>query len=502
MPLRILILVMLAFAALPARAQDAAYSFLDILAQCETVGEGLDAGTVPSFTEDGCTTPAPGGPDPQGTFLWLKGTVDIPESMLNGPQPLAIMISGKASSVFYINGKRVGQNGTPALHARHEIPGRIDAVIPLPKGLLHAGQNDVKIAMSAHHGFLTLPRPIAVMAIGPYQNPTDYALHLYLPSLPLLGLLIAGTLYFGVLALRHRTNWLVLLPPMAALFATCQMVAEVSRGYIPYAYPLHDLRLLAIVLFALMGGVCLLMHVVARFASGRKIGLMLGGAAATLAVVYFVPSYDGKAALALMVPAAFSALLAAVAAARRKTSALAYTIALAVATAAIFLTASDFLDVYFYYVVAAILAFLFAGQLRDFATMRQQAASEQARADRLALALEEARQKASPGALSVKSAGGMDMVSTDKLVFCQGARDYVELKLEGGDTKLHSASLTELEAELPATFLRVHRSYIVNTAFIDRLEREASGSGQLHLSTGDTVPVSRRIMPSVRKALA
>ncbi|WP_353507001.1 LytTR family DNA-binding domain-containing protein [Pseudoalteromonas sp. SCSIO 43201] len=66
---------------------------------------------------------------------------------------------------------------------------------------------------------------------------------------------------------------------------------------------------------------------------------------------------------------------------------------------------------------------------------------------------------------------------------------------------LHNNSLSELESTLPATFLRVHRSYIVNTQFITPLSRSASGTGILHLSTGDEVPVSRRVMPKVRDAL-
>jgi DNA-binding LytR/AlgR family response regulator len=72
---------------------------------------------------------------------------------------------------------------------------------------------------------------------------------------------------------------------------------------------------------------------------------------------------------------------------------------------------------------------------------------------------------------------------------------------EGGQTKLYNGGLTQLESELPPTFLRVHRSHIVNTAFVSALERDASGVGKLVLSNGAEAPVSRRIMPKVRNAL-
>ena len=65
-----------------------------------------------------------------------------------------------------------------------------------------------------------------------------------------------------------------------------------------------------------------------------------------------------------------------------------------------------------------------------------------------------------------------------------------------------NGTLAGLEEDLPETFLRVHRSHIVNTAFVSALEREPSGIGRLTLTNATDVPVSRRIMPKVRTALA
>jgi DNA-binding LytR/AlgR family response regulator len=67
---------------------------------------------------------------------------------------------------------------------------------------------------------------------------------------------------------------------------------------------------------------------------------------------------------------------------------------------------------------------------------------------------------------------------------------------------LHADSLNALEESLPATFVRVHRSHIVNTAHVRTLEREASGVGRLRLANGAEVPVSRRVLPRVRATLA
>ena len=61
---------------------------------------------------------------------------------------------------------------------------------------------------------------------------------------------------------------------------------------------------------------------------------------------------------------------------------------------------------------------------------------------------------------------------------------------------------------LPSTFLRVHRSYLVNMDFIRALNSKSllsntktTGGGFLQLGECLEVPVSRRIIPTVREFL-
>jgi len=86
--------------------------------------------------------------------------------------------------------------------------------------------------------------------------------------------------------------------------------------------------------------------------------------------------------------------------------------------------------------------------------------------------------------------------------------DYVELYLDESRQILFSDNLKELEAQLPTTFLRVHRSYLVNLDYIDSLSSKStkqqeviSGGGFLNLRGACEVPISRRIMPQVRNAI-
>ena len=161
-----------------------------------------------------------------------------------------------------------------------------------------------------------------------------------------------------------------------------------------------------------------------------------------------------------------------------------------------------FIDAYFYYAAAGILLFLFYRQAQTLVGERRRLRAEEMRARRLETALAEARQRTAPAQIQLVSAGRVDYVPTDTIVRLKGAGDYVEVHHADGRTALYNGSLAGLETDLPETFLRVHRSYIVNTAFVDALERDASGVGRLLLGDGSAVPVSRRIMPKVRSALA
>ena len=366
--------------------------------------------------------------------------------------------------------------------------------------LLTRSSNSLVLELSGHHSILDLAYPFHVLGVGYYADPNAYIMRGYIRSLLPFGILIGGALYFGALAVRRRDGLTSILVPLIALFAALQLVTEVSRGFVSYTYPFQDVRLILVLVFAAACGLCLLLHVVDKFLTNKKTPAVLMGAAVVALFVWWAPGYDGKAIMALQIPAVIGASLAGRMAFSGDRTAMAY------AGVLIFFTLltipAGFLDTYFYYSVAGLLLFLFAGEIRKNNEDRRLRAQEQARADRLQLALDESKEATAPSQIKITSQGKVELISTDLISICKGARDYVELEIEDRGTILHDSSLNQLEEALPATFLRVHRSYIVNTRFINALEREASGSGRLLLTNGATVPVSRRILPKVRKALA
>lgn len=61
-----------------------------------------------------------------------------------------------------------------------------------------------------------------------------------------------------------------------------------------------------------------------------------------------------------------------------------------------------------------------------------------------------------------------------------------------------TSTLKDLSARLPSLFLRVHRSYIVNTAYIQRISRDFSSNLLLTLKDGTELPVSQTYVNEVK----
>ncbi len=489
----IVLLGMVFVAITPASAQNFSRIDLASVIICPA-GDGM-----PSFTEPDCEPLVDNRIDTQHRHIWIRANLDLPEAFLSSPQPLAVYVRAKAASRVFLNGVLVGENGRPGSSAAEEIPGLMDASFYVDQNLLRESGNQLTLELSGHHSLITLSYPFHALGIGPYAGPREYIMRGYISSLLPIGILLAGALYFGAIAIRRREDLTSVLIPLISLFAAAQLVTEVSRGFVAYSYPMQDVRLVLVLIFAFASGFCLLLHVVDRFIETRKPLVISLGVAAMMAAIVITPGFDGRAVMALLVPAVVGSLLAGRKALNRDRTAIAFTLALVLF--ALLTIPAGFLDIYFYYSVAGLLLFLFGVEIRKNAEEKRLRAREEDRANRLQLALDESREYSSPSQIKISSQGKVEIISTDQIAVCKGARDYVELEVENRGTVLHDSSLSQLEKSLPSTFLRVHRSYLVNTGFIRSLERDASGSGRLLLKSGAYVPVSRRILPKVRKAL-
>ena len=453
---------------------------------------GVDGG-MPDFTGPECTQSLFYDANPQQRDIWLKTTIDLPVAWLDESTPLGLFVFAKSSSEAYLNNQFVGRNGTPSTIADDEFPGNIDAVFYLPSTLLKP-TNDIVLHLSSHHGFLQLSRPIHFVGIGDYASPQSLFQNRTLFSMILLGALLLGTLYF--LVLRQQSLFLL----MAGL-ASAQLAAESIRGIYAYSYPLHDLRLVVIVLLSMGFGLCLLAFVARKFAEQIFARWMVIGGITTALITIFTPSFDTKTALAILAPATCATALLAFETYQSRTRELvSYLSVFIIFDGVVLLTLNTFHNITYYLLIAAMTTYLFASQARALTRERKLLMDEQQRVSKLTFRLDQLKQQDTPTTIVVSGAGEISHISTQKISYCKAAGDYVELHLLDGRAPLYSGTLKGLESSLPNTFLKVHRSYVVNLEFVSTL-KSLSGAGILVLKGGEEIPVSRRVMPIVRDTL-
>ncbi len=458
---------------------------------------------LPTFKEPACQTTLLTNVDPQNKAIWLKASIDLPQTLLNERKPLGFYLFGKAASEVFFNDTYLGTNGTPAIEPRDEIPGNMDVLFYLPQNILKAGKNHVVINLSAHQSLVTLRSPINFMGVSQYTDVSAiFKKNIYI-SLMLFGALFLGAIYFLVLSLRSRSKQKYLLFFLMAAFSSTQLFAEMSRGLFGYAYPLHDIRLIVIVLLATGFGLCLLLHILVKFPQNNRHYWLLSAIVLTPISVYLIEWFDSKTAAATAVPSLISIAILITQYIRQRTKELlAYLIAFAVFVLVMVLNFNQFHDLMFYYIITAMMFFLFIKQANALVKEQLKRKTEQEQVAKLQLKLDQNKQTQTPQKLKISSAGKVELISTNDILFCKAAGDYVEIHLNQQRQVLYSGSLKSLESQLPSTFLKVHRSYLVNLDGVLAIKsvRASSGSasGFLVLNENIEIPVSRRILPMVK----
>jgi two-component system response regulator LytT len=127
-------------------------------------------------------------------------------------------------------------------------------------------------------------------------------------------------------------------------------------------------------------------------------------------------------------------------------------------------------------------------------------------AERLAQAL---RRVGEPGGravqparrLAVRKSGRIEVIAVDDVIYVEGADKYSELVLADGRRELHDKTLSGLEAVLPPSFVRIHKSYLVRLDLITRLHASAGSHYEAELRNGVRLPVSRTKYQEIKAQL-
>jgi two-component system, LytTR family, response regulator len=109
----------------------------------------------------------------------------------------------------------------------------------------------------------------------------------------------------------------------------------------------------------------------------------------------------------------------------------------------------------------------------------------------LEILMEKLKQSSNPvSKIALPTMEGLQMIPIDTIVSCESDDNYTELKLKSGKKLLVTRSLKEIEETLEQhSFIRVHRSYLVN---LNEIEKYIKGEGgYLVMSDGTSIDVAR-----------
>ncbi|MBI3348758.1 MAG: response regulator transcription factor [Burkholderiales bacterium] len=99
------------------------------------------------------------------------------------------------------------------------------------------------------------------------------------------------------------------------------------------------------------------------------------------------------------------------------------------------------------------------------------------------------------------SGAGMQVLTVDTIDYIEAQADQVAFHSAGRE-HLKTQRISELEAQLdPARFVRVHRSFIINLAALQGLEKTDSDAHVARMKNGKRIPVSRSGYERLRATL-
>jgi two-component system LytT family response regulator len=100
-----------------------------------------------------------------------------------------------------------------------------------------------------------------------------------------------------------------------------------------------------------------------------------------------------------------------------------------------------------------------------------------------------------------KSRGRILFLSVDDIRWIEAQENYVRI-CTGKDSHLLRETIGSLENRLdPSSFLRVHRSAIVNLHHVKEVKNESDGDATVVLKSGEQVPMSRSYRSKIQKLL-
>lgn len=460
--------------------------------------------TIPTFTEPQCKIQKLHELNPQNALLWVLIEFDRHEHWRHLEPPYGFYLFGKGSEQVYLNGTLLGDNGKPAVD-ESEVIGRMDSVFYVADSLVKDQGNQLIINVSGQHSIIDLDYPVHFMGFGQYGDTRRFVQRYSAWGLMLMGLFAVSCFYFFVLSRGQSPLREYRLFAILCLIAGLQLGAEISRGLINYHYPWQDIRLITVTALSFSFGILILIYSSFKVARGSASHWVYSGLIMTLLVIIFAEGFDTKTTAGVFVPLLVSLVQLFISWRKsKKPDTLRWFLVQLVVGITIVLSAASFHEMNHFIIIGGFIGYLFVQQAKEFRMQNEQLQIEQAHTAKLEFKLAQNVESHSTFKLEIVVGGKIEYVPANDIAYCKASGDYVELHLKDLGEKLYSGSLKQLEELLPPVFLKVHRSYLVNlnevTALSSKNMDEVKGNALL-LSNQQQVPVSRRLLASVRDSL-
>lgn len=101
--------------------------------------------------------------------------------------------------------------------------------------------------------------------------------------------------------------------------------------------------------------------------------------------------------------------------------------------------------------------------------------------------------------LGIKTETGLSLVSTKDVLYIQSFNKKVKLIKKNGDILIHNKSLEAIQRILPNHFKRIHRTFVINSKQLDKIQTSPGGDYKAILKDGTTLKMSRSFYRAFKK---
>jgi two-component system response regulator LytT len=106
-----------------------------------------------------------------------------------------------------------------------------------------------------------------------------------------------------------------------------------------------------------------------------------------------------------------------------------------------------------------------------------------------------------PQFLDLKKGSSIQPVPLTDIKYIQGAGVYSRVCLTSNEKILYNKSLDKLEDLLPATFFRIHKSFIIQLSILKEIHISAGSRYNAEMVTGEMIPIGRTFYKALKARL-